>query len=225
MNKIFTDNAPKAIGPYSQAMVVDGYLFTSGQIPINPVTSEIDGEDIIAQTERVCSNLEAVLEEAGASFNDVIKTTCFLSDMDNFAAFNEVYIFIGCKLLPQALEPALHHCRRSRNSCQQESVKDDAADDHAGSSSPFLRNRGLWEGCSGHPGILTLRRKTVYRRNRRPHILAVSSLGRPVDRSPVCHPGRDCGRLFSFRCRILRRHLLLILRRNRSLLFFRCGKL
>ena len=98
MNKIFTDNAPKAIGPYSQAMVVDGYLFTSGQIPINPVTSEIDGEDIIAQTERVCSNLEAVLEEAGASFNDVIKTTCFLSDMDNFAAFNEVYAkyFVSC---------------------------------------------------------------------------------------------------------------------------------
>ena len=91
MKKIFTDKAPAAIGPYSQAMVVGNLVYTSGQIPIDPATGNIDATDIESQTEQVCKNLDAVLTEAGASLTSVIKTTCFLSDMGNFAAFNGVY--------------------------------------------------------------------------------------------------------------------------------------
>ena len=91
MEKIFTDKAPAAIGPYSQAMVVGNLVYTSGQIPINPVSGEIEAKDIEGQTEQVCKNLDAVLTEAGATLTSVIKTTCFLSDMADFAAFNEVY--------------------------------------------------------------------------------------------------------------------------------------
>lgn len=88
---ISTDKAPKAIGPYSQAVKVNNLLFTSGQIPLSPDTGDIVGTDISEQSERVCENLKAVLNEAGCTFDDVIKTTCFLSDMADFAAFNEVY--------------------------------------------------------------------------------------------------------------------------------------
>lgn len=91
MKKIHTDNAPAAIGPYSQAIVYGDLVFTSGQIPINPETGNVDAEGITAQTEQVMRNLDAVLTEAGASFQSAIKTTCFLSDMSDFAAFNEVY--------------------------------------------------------------------------------------------------------------------------------------
>ena len=91
MNKIHTDNAPAAIGPYSQAMKVGTLVFTSGQIPINPTSGVIEAEGITAQTEQVCKNLVAVLEAAGSSADKVVKTTCFLSDMADFAAFNEVY--------------------------------------------------------------------------------------------------------------------------------------
>ncbi len=91
MKKIFTDKAPAAIGPYSQAIMVGDMLFTSGQIPINPATSEVEGTDITAQAEQVMKNLDAVLKEAGASFETTVKTTCFLADMADFAAFNEVY--------------------------------------------------------------------------------------------------------------------------------------
>ena len=91
MKKIHTDNAPAAIGPYSQAIVHGDLVFTSGQIPINPETGNVDAEGITAQTEQVMRNLDAVLTEAGASFQSAIKTTCFLSDMSDFAAFNEVY--------------------------------------------------------------------------------------------------------------------------------------
>lgn len=91
MKKIFTENAPAAIGPYSQAMVVGNLLFTSGQLPACPKTGEIVGTEIEEQAERVMKNIAAVLEEAGASFENVAKTTCFLSDMGNFAAFNAVY--------------------------------------------------------------------------------------------------------------------------------------
>lgn len=90
-NKIHTDKAPAAIGPYSQAVVVDRLIFTSGQIPLDPATGSMVGESITEQTHRVCQNLEAVLAAAGATMQDVIKTTCFLSDMADFAAFNEVY--------------------------------------------------------------------------------------------------------------------------------------
>lgn len=91
MKKIHTDKAPAAIGPYSQAIVHGDLVFTSGQIPINPETGNVDAEGITAQTEQVMQNLQAVLTAAGASFESAIKTTCFLSDMSDFAAFNEVY--------------------------------------------------------------------------------------------------------------------------------------
>ena len=90
MKIIHTDNAPAAIGPYSQAYVVSGILTTSGQIPVNPATGEIP-EGIAAQAEQSCKNIGALLEAAGTSFEKVYKTTCFLADMGDFAAFNEVY--------------------------------------------------------------------------------------------------------------------------------------
>lgn len=86
-----TDAAPAAIGPYSQAVCMNDLVFTSGQIPLDPETMTVVGEDITAQTEQVMKNLEAVLEASGTSFDKVIKTTCFLADMTDFAAFNEVY--------------------------------------------------------------------------------------------------------------------------------------
>ena len=88
---VSTDQAPAAIGPYCQAVIHGGTLFTSGQIPINPATGEVNGTDITAQAEQVMKNLGAVLKEAGTDFDSVIKTTCFLADMGDFAAFNEVY--------------------------------------------------------------------------------------------------------------------------------------
>ena len=97
MKKIHTDNAPAAIGPYSQAIVHGDLLFTSGQIPIDPETGNIEAEGIEAQTEQVMKNLGAVLSAAGTSFERAIKTTCFLADMADFAAFNQVYAkyFVG----------------------------------------------------------------------------------------------------------------------------------
>ena len=86
-----TPNAPAAIGPYSPAVAVNGFLFTSGQIALVPETGEIAGDTIQIQAERCCENLKAVLEANGLDFDAVIKTTCFLADMGDFAAFNEVY--------------------------------------------------------------------------------------------------------------------------------------
>ncbi len=86
-----TEKAPKAIGPYSQAIVAGDLLFASGQIAINPATGELNGTDITTQTEQVMKNVEAILKEAGIGFQDVVKTTCFLADIKDFAAFNEVY--------------------------------------------------------------------------------------------------------------------------------------
>ncbi len=91
LKKISTDKAPAAIGPYSQAVMANGFLFTSGQIPINPETGNVDAEGITAQAEQVMKNLKAVLDEAGTGFDNVVKTTCFIADMGDFAAFNEVY--------------------------------------------------------------------------------------------------------------------------------------
>ena len=90
-NVISTPNAPAAIGPYSQAIETDGYLFTSGQIPINPATGEVEGTTIEEQAEQVMKNSGAVLEAAGLDFSHVVKTTCFLADLADFAAFNAVY--------------------------------------------------------------------------------------------------------------------------------------
>lgn len=91
MKEIFTDKAPAAIGPYSQAMILNGVLFTSGQIPVDPATGEISGDTIEVQAEQVMKNLGEVLKEAGSSFENAVKTTCFLADMGDFAKFNEVY--------------------------------------------------------------------------------------------------------------------------------------
>ena len=86
-----TDEAPGAIGPYSQAIVSDGWVFCSGQIPMDPATGQLVDGDVAAQTDRVMQNLAAVLQAAGASLNTVVKTTVFLEDMGDFSAMNEVY--------------------------------------------------------------------------------------------------------------------------------------
>lgn len=86
-----TPDAPAAIGPYSQAISANGFLFTSGQIPLDPATGDVAGTTIVEQATQSCENLKAVLAANGLGFEDVIKTTCFLADMDDFAAFNEVY--------------------------------------------------------------------------------------------------------------------------------------
>lgn len=91
MKVVYTEKAPAAIGPYSQAMILNGVLFTSGQIPVNPATGEINGNTIETQAEQVMKNLGEVLKEAGSSFEKAVKTTCFLADMRDFAKFNEVY--------------------------------------------------------------------------------------------------------------------------------------
>lgn len=91
LNPVVTDLAPGAIGPYSQAMAVDGWVFCSGQIPIDPVTGELVEGDIGAQTDQVLKNVTAVLEAAGGSLDRVVKTTVFLADMGDFVAMNEVY--------------------------------------------------------------------------------------------------------------------------------------
>lgn len=88
---IFTEKAPKAIGPYSQAIEINGQLFISGQVPVDPAISKVVEGGIIEQTEQVMKNIEAILKTAGYSFKDVVKSTCLLSDMRNFAAMNEVY--------------------------------------------------------------------------------------------------------------------------------------
>ena len=90
-SKVQTNKAPAAIGPYSQAVCVGNLIFTSGQIPLNPETAVIEGESITEQTHRVCKNLKAVLSAAGGSLKSAVKTVCFLSDIADFAAFNEVY--------------------------------------------------------------------------------------------------------------------------------------
>ena len=90
MKVIATTNAPGAIGPYSQGMIVNGFVYTSGQIPVDPVSGAVP-EGITAQAEQSCKNVGAILEAAGTGFEKVFKTTCFLSDMGDFAQFNEVY--------------------------------------------------------------------------------------------------------------------------------------
>lgn len=91
MEKVFTEKAPAAIGPYSQAMKTGNLVYTSGQIPIDPATGEFAAQDITGQTEQVMKNLDAVLTAAGSSFDKAVKTLCFLKDMSDFAAFNAVY--------------------------------------------------------------------------------------------------------------------------------------
>ncbi len=97
MKKIATDKAPGAIGPYSQAVVSGSLVYTSGQIAIDPATGNLAGTDIATQTEQVMKNLGAVLAAAGSSYEKAVKTTCFLADIADFAAFNEIYgrYFVG----------------------------------------------------------------------------------------------------------------------------------
>ena len=90
-SKVQTNKAPAAIGPYSQATEVGNLIFSSGQMPLNPETGVLEGTEIKEQTHRVCKNLKAVLEVSGTSLKKAVKTTCFLSNMDDFAKFNEVY--------------------------------------------------------------------------------------------------------------------------------------
>lgn len=89
--KIYTKNAPDAIGPYSQAVVCNGMIFTSGQIAINPATGNVEADNIEGQTEQVMKNLGAVLEEAGSGYDKAVKTVCLLAQMSDFAKFNEIY--------------------------------------------------------------------------------------------------------------------------------------
>lgn len=91
IKKISTDKAPAAIGPYSQAILCGNMLYTSGQLGMNPANGEIEGADVTAQAEQALQNLGAILAEAGTSFDNIVKTTCFLADMADFAAFNAVY--------------------------------------------------------------------------------------------------------------------------------------
>lgn len=91
MTKVYTKNAPDAIGPYSQAIITGSLVFTSGQIAINPKTNLVEAKTIQEQTEQVMKNLKAILEESGTSLEKVVKTTCFLSDMGDFSEFNEIY--------------------------------------------------------------------------------------------------------------------------------------
>ncbi|MDE6790135.1 MAG: RidA family protein [Clostridia bacterium] len=91
MKTVSTDKAPAAIGPYSQAKIVGGLVFTSGQIPVNPATGIVEANDVAGQTEQSCKNVKALLEAAGSSIDKVVKTVCFLADIKDFAAFNEVY--------------------------------------------------------------------------------------------------------------------------------------
>ena len=91
MKVVYTDKAPAAIGPYSQAIILNDILFTCGQIPVDPATGELAGDTIQIQAEQVMKNLDAVLKEAGTSFENAVKTTCFLADMGDFAQFNEIY--------------------------------------------------------------------------------------------------------------------------------------
>ena len=98
MKTLETKNAPAAIGPYSQAIIMNGFLFTSGQIPVDPATGTVAGTAIAEQAEQSCKNVGAVLAAGGASYEQVVKTTCFLADMTDFPIFNSVYekYFVSC---------------------------------------------------------------------------------------------------------------------------------
>lgn len=100
MRIIQTDNAPKAIGPYVQGKIANGFLFASGQVPLDPQSGEVVGATIQEQTTQVIKNIQAILDEAGITANNIVKTTCFLKDMNDFVAFNEVYSTLFNEELP-----------------------------------------------------------------------------------------------------------------------------
>jgi len=115
MQRLQTENAPAAIGPYSQGYAAGGFVFTSGQIPADPATGEIVGTDITAQAHQACKNVGAVLASAGTGYEQVIKTTCFLADMADFAAFNAVYAGYFTSARPQL--------RSGANAAQERTVR------------------------------------------------------------------------------------------------------
>ncbi len=100
MRIIQTDKAPKAIGPYVQGRIANGFLFASGQVPLDPQSGEVVGTTIQEQTTQVIKNIAAILEEAGITADQIVKTTCFLKNMDDFVAFNEVYSTLFNEVLP-----------------------------------------------------------------------------------------------------------------------------
>jgi len=100
MRIIQTEKAPQAIGPYVQGRIANGFLFASGQVPLDPVTGEVVGTTIQEQTEQVLKNISAILEEAKLTADQIVKTTCFLKNMDDFVAFNEVYSTLFTEVLP-----------------------------------------------------------------------------------------------------------------------------
>lgn len=97
---ISTEQAPKAVGPYSQGVVANGFLFISGQMPVDPTTGKVMGDNVAEQTEQVLKNIGAILKEAGLSYENVVKTTCLLSDMENFVPMNQVYAKYFTKDMP-----------------------------------------------------------------------------------------------------------------------------
>ncbi len=97
---ISTEQAPKAVGPYSQGVVANGFLFISGQMPVDPATGKVVGDNVAEQTEQVLKNIGAILKEAGLSYENVVKTTCLLSDMENFVPMNQVYAKYFTKDMP-----------------------------------------------------------------------------------------------------------------------------
>ena len=113
MVRIYTENAPAAIGPYSQAIKTNGFVFTSGQIALDPATGEVVAGGITEQTVRICENLKAVLAEAGSSLDKVVKTTCFLADMNDFSAFNNIYGQYFTQNPPEAVSPSRRFPRAS----------------------------------------------------------------------------------------------------------------
>ena len=122
-----TDKAPAAIGPYSQAIEVNGFLFASGQVPINPEVGDVVAEGIVDQTEQVMKNIGAILEVNGLTYTDVVKTTCFLADIGDFATFNEVYAkyftgkparsCVAVKTLPKNVLCEVEILAEQRNNC------------------------------------------------------------------------------------------------------------
>ena len=112
MKLVSTEKAPKALGPYSQGYVHGGILYSAGQIAINPATDTVEADTIEGQADQVCKNIGAILEEAGTSFDKVLKTTCFLADMGDFAAFNEVMRNISHQNQPEAVL-LLRHFQRT----------------------------------------------------------------------------------------------------------------
>ena len=149
MKAVQTDKAPAAIGPYSQAIVAGNLVYTSGQIPLSPDDGTVVGEDIRTQTEAVIKNLQAVLEAAGSSLQQVIKTTCYLSDLSDFAAFNEVFHEQARPFLRGSLQIAPGGPGRNRGHCRDRRLAMPAGKPVVGSPSFLIFD--VWQFTMFHP--------------------------------------------------------------------------